>query len=361
MRTSQGKIRKYVISMKKILINTPDINGLGGVANHYKGLKSYWNCRVRYNSIGPEKFRKILIPFTIIKYVWYLMTFKPDMVLLNPSLGNTALHRDFFYLQLARLLHKKVSVFIHGFNLDYAANADWKWIVANLNKASHIIVLAQSFKDILIKHGVTVDIQLSTTKVPDSMIEGFDVNCRTGEVKSILFLSRIERAKGVFEAVRTYNLLKVKYPYLKMRMVGNGSALTELKQFVSDNNIKDITFTGGLSGQDVIDEYKNADFFFFTSHGEGMPTVVLEAMAFGLPIVTRAVGGLCDFFEDGKMGRMTDSKRPEDFAKLIEPYLQDKELTKRTSVNNHQYAKEHFLASKVVRQIENILSYDSFV
>ena len=343
------------IRNEKILINTPDINNLGGVANHYLGLKPYWNCNVRYNSIGSKKYRKILMPFTIIKYVWYLITFKPDMVLLNPSLGNTALHRDFFYLRLARLFHKKVSVFIHGFNLDYAANADWNWIATNLNKASHIIVLAQSFKDILIKHGVTADIQLSTTKVPDSMIEGFDVNRRTGEVKNILFLSRIEKAKGVFEAVRTYSLLKVKYPYLKMRMVGDGSAMQELKQFVSDNNIQDITFTGGLRGQDVIDEYKNADFFFFTSHGEGMPNAVLEAMAFGLPVVTRAVGGLCDFFEDGKMGKMTDSKEPEDFVSLIEPYLQDKELTKRTSVYNHQYAKEHFLASKVARQIENMI------
>lgn len=340
----------------RLLINTPNINGLGGVANHYKGLKPYWNSDVRYHSIGKKKYRKLLMPFTLIKYVWYLVTFKPDMVLLNPSLGKGALRRDFFYMRLALLFKKKVSVFIHGFNIDYAANADWNWIATNLNKASHVIVLAQSFKDILIKHGVTVDIQLSTTKVPDSMIEGFDVNRRTGEVKSILFLSRIEKAKGAFEAVRTYSLLKVKYPYLKMRMVGNGSALTELKQFVKDHGIEDIVFTGGLSGQAVIDEYKNADFFFFfTSHGEGMPTVVLEAMAFGLPIVTRAVGGLCDFFEDGKMGRMTDSKRPEDFVSLIESYLQDKELTKRTSVYNHQYAKEHFLASKVARQIENIL------
>lgn len=346
------------IRNEKLLINTPDIDGLGGVANHYKGLLPYWNCNVKYHSIGKKKFRKLYTPVSIIKFIHTLLRFRPDVVLINPSLGNGALRRDFVYLNIAKALGFKVSVFIHGFNLDYAANANWKWIATNLNKASHIIVLAQAFKDILIEHGVTTDIQLSTTKVPDDMMEGFDVNRRTGEMKNILFLSRIEKAKGVFEAVRTYNQLKVKYPYLKMRMVGDGTALTELKQFVSDNNIQDITFTGGLSGQAVIDEYKNADFFFFTSHGEGMPTVVLEAMAFGLPVVTRSVGGLCDFFEDGKMGRITDSKEPEVFAKLIEPYLQDKELTKRTSVYNHLYAKEHFLASKVAKQMENTLLYD---
>lgn len=341
--------------MKKILINTPDIHELGGVSNYYFGMKPYWNCNVKYNSLGKAKYRKFLIPVTVTRYVWYLLTFRPDMVLVNPSLGKGALCRDFFYLRLALLFNKNVTVFIHGFNLDYAANADWKWIAANLNKASHIIVLAQSFKNILMEHGVTADIQLSTTKVPDEMIEGFDIGSRIGEVENILFLSRIERAKGVFEAVQTYNILKSKYPYLKMRVVGDGSILPELKQFVKDNGIYDITFTGGLSGQFLIEEYKNADFFFFTSYGEGMPTVVLEAMAFGLPVVTRSVGGLCDFFEDGKMGRITDSLTPGDFAELIEPYLRDKELTKRTSVYNYQYAKDHFLASKVAKQIENIL------
>lgn len=339
----------------KLLINTPDINALGGVANHYLGLKRYWNCRVQYNSIGSNKYRKILTPFTIIKYVWYLLIFRPDMVLLNPSLGNTALHRDFFYLRLAQLFRKKVSVFIHGFNLEYAAKADWKWIARNLNKAEHIIVLAQAFKDILTSKGIERPISLSTTKVPDSMIEDFDITDRNGEIKNILFLSRVEKAKGVFETVQTYSILKKKYPYLKLRIVGDGTDLPKLQQYVKDKNIDGITFTGGLRGQTIIDEYKNADFFFFTSHGEGMPTVVLEAMAFGLPLITRYVGGLCDFFEDGKMGRITDSLNPDDYAKLIEPYLQDKELTKNTSLYNHRYAKEHFLASKVAKQIEDIL------
>ena len=277
---------------KKLLVNVPDIAGLGGVANHYLGLKPYWNCNIRYHSIGKKKYRKIYTPVSIIKFVLTLLVFKPNVILLNPSLGKGALRRDFFYLNIAKALRFDVSIFIHGFSLEYAEKANWKWIITNLNKAGHIIVLAQAFKDILIERGLTTDIHISTTKVSDYMIEGFDINDRTGEVKSILFLSRIEKAKGVFEAVQTYSMLKTKYPYLKMRIVGDGTALPELKQFVNNNNIKNVTFTGGLSGQAVIEEYKNADFFFFISYGEGMPTVVLEAMAFGLPVVTRAVGGM---------------------------------------------------------------------
>lgn len=340
----------------KLLVNTPDPNALGGVANHYKGLKPYWHCTTIYNSLGSNKWRKILIPWTLTKYIWRLITFNPDMVLLNPSLGAGALKRDFLYLKIAKAFGKEVSIFIHGFNLNYSKSANWTWISENLNKASHIIVLAKAFKEILIEHGVKTDVQLSTTKVPDDMIKDFDVNYRSGKIRNILFLARVEKAKGVYETVDTFAILKRTHPELNLKIVGNGGELEALQEYVKTNKIQDVVFTGGLHGQQVIDVYKDSDlFFFFTSHGEGMPTVVLEAMAFGLPVITRYVGGLCDFFKDGKMGRITDSMNPKDFAELTEPLLNDAEFTKKISRYNHEFALQHFMASKVASNIESII------
>lgn len=339
----------------KILINTPNINSLGGVANHYLGLKPYWTHDVRYCSLGSKRWRKIMSPFTIIKFIWKLIFFNPEVVLVNPSLGKGALTRDFIYMKLAKILGKKVVVFIHGFDLKYAEIADWKWITLNLNQVDGIIVLAQMFKDILIQHGVTSNIYLSTTKVSDTLIEGFNVKNRTGEVKNILFLSRIERTKGVYEAVDTFALLKSKYKNLTLTFVGDGSELNNLKKYVQEKQLNDVRFTGGLSGSALKNEYLRANFFFFTSYGEGMPTVVLEAMAFGLPVMTRSVGGLCDFFEDKKMGRITDSMNPNKYADMMIPFLENTQLTKHVSEYNYQYAKTHFMASIVTKNMESIL------
>lgn len=339
----------------KILINTPSIKELGGVANHFLGLKPYWNENVRYHTVWSRRCRRIKAPFYILAFIWKLIAFRPDMVLINPSMGKNALVRDFLYLKLARALGFEVSVFVHGFNLDYAKSADWKWICCNLNKASHIIVLAKQFKDLLVEHGIKADIQLSTTKVSDCMIEGFDLGRRTGKIKSLLFLSRLEKAKGVYEAIDTFVLLKQKHPELTLKMIGDGSELSAIQRYVTRQGIADVEFTGALYGQDIADAYQKADLFFFPSYGEGMPTVVLEAMAFGLPVITRYVGGLCDFFEDGKMGRITDSLDPIELANLTESMLSSSDLVREISIYNHQYAKEHFLASKVARDVENIL------
>ena len=109
--------------------------------------------------------------------------------------------------------------------------------------------------------------------------------------------------------------------------------------------------------KNIVANKKEADLYLFpTFHAEGMPTSVLEAMAFGLPVITRPVGGLQDFFVDGKMGRLIDSLDPNDFASVIMDYIQSPIDVKRISLFNHEYALEHFMASIVAKKLENELS-----
>ena len=282
-------------------------------------------------------------------------SFKPDIVLLNPSLGDKALKRDFIYLNICRFFRKKTSVFIHGFNFEYAKNADWKWISANLNKALCIFVLSQDFKNELIRRGIKSDIHLTSTKVPDYFISGFDLSMRQGKAENIMYSGRIEKAKGVYETVDTFSILKSQYKDLTLTFVGDGSELPMLKQYVENKKIKDVRFTGELRGEDFKKEYINADMYLFLSYTEGMPTVVLEAMIFGLPIFTRKVGGLIDFFENGKMGYISSSLDPAVFAEAMKPYIENPAKMRSVSIYNSEYAKTHFVASVVVRKFENTL------
>ena len=113
----------------KLLINTPSLKFLGGgVANHYIGLRTFWTENVKYNVVGRRGGKsgsgKYWLPWDIFKFIFRLLTFRPNIILLNPSLGDKALKRDFIYLNICRFFRKKTSVFIHGFNFEYAKNAD---------------------------------------------------------------------------------------------------------------------------------------------------------------------------------------------------------------------------------------------
>ena len=342
----------------KLLINTPSLKILGGVANHYIGLRAFWTQNVKYNIVGRRVEKsgsgKYWLPWDIFKFMFRLLTFRPNVVLLNPSLGDNALKRDFIFLEIARRLGFKVVIFIHGFNLEYASRINKDWIAKNLNKASMIFVLANAFKKILQSWEVTVPIRLTTTKIDDVLLENFiPSENRIFKNRNILCLTRIEKAKGVYETVDTYAILKRQYNDLTLTFVGDGSELGALKKYVANKNLSDVKFTGRLGGEALSNAYKKADFFLFMSYGEGMPTVVLEAMAFGLPVFTRNVGGLVDFFENGRMGYISDSLNPVDFANAMKPYLENEDQTHKVALYNAQYAKEHFMASSVAQQLES--------
>ena len=139
-----------------------------------------------------------------------------------------------------------------------------------------------------------------------------------------------------------------------MTIAGDGSEFNRARQYADILRTEGIEFTGDIRGEAKHMAFIRADAYFFPSYGEEMPNSLLEAMAYGLPLVTRPVGGIRSFFEDHRMGFATESKDPVVFAQLFEKLIQNKELRLRISAFNRQYAREHFTASKAAKRIENI-------
>lgn len=328
---------------------------MGGVSSHYSGLQPFWSKDVKYFFIGPPKWRTIFLLFYLAKYINCIITYKPDIILLNPSMAKKAIFRDSLYLKIGKLLKCKIAIMFHGFHIESIKGKETQ-IAKLLNSCEIIFVLANKFKDVLVSWGVKTPIVTTTTQVNDKMIEHFNINSRKGEIKNILYLARVTKAKGIFVALDIFKKLSEKYPQLNYFIVGNGDDLDNAIVYANKLNIPQIQFTGGLKGKDVVEAYKNADLYLFTSYHEGMPTSVLEAMAFGLPIITRPVGGLVDFFEEEKMGYLINSDKAQDFIKAFDILIKDKETVSRISTHNHKYATERFLASKVAPKMEQYLN-----
>lgn len=350
---------KNIRLVMKILINTPNykLPQSGGVANHYAGLLSYWTERVNYNIVGSRNKAgsgKYWLIWDVLKYIVKIIFFAPNIIVLNPSLASNALKRDSIFLNIALVFRKKVVVFFHGFNVYYAKDINGNDFVKKFNKATAFIVLSSNARDILKKWGITKRIYLSTTKVDDSLIKDFNICIRKGNILNLLYLARVEKEKGIFIALDIFKLLSEKYPHLRYTVVGGGTALVNAKKYAEEKKIN-VLFTGSLSGYELMKSFEKSDLYIFTSYHEGMPTSVLEAMTFGLPVITRPVGGLVDFFENGKMGEMVDSFDAVDFVSPIEKLLFNSSLSKQISLYNHQYGMAHFQASNVVKKMENIL------
>lgn len=350
----------------KVLIVTTDPNKSGGVANYYKTLLGKFSFDVEYFIQGSRTDRDGFINdiTRLIKdykdYKKKIVTTKYDLILLNPSMDFKAIVRDAKFVQLSKKYSSaKLVLFWRGFLMnffdDYIKKRFSRTFSRAFFKADAHIVLSSKFKDRLQSIGCTVPVYCETTIVGNDLLRK-DKKQFLPKRYNILFLARVLKTKGIYEAIKTYQIVKKKYPATCLTVAGDGFEFENVKKYVTSNNIGDVIFLGDVRGSDKIKALENADVYLFPSYFEGMPNSVLEAMGMGLPVVTTNVGGLCDFFVNDKMGYITDSLEPEVLAGNIEKIFSDNKLKEEMSETNINFAKENFSLEVVLKRLEKIIN-----
>jgi len=100
--------------------------------------------------------------------------------------------------------------------------------------------------------------------------------------------------------------------------------------------------------------FMDADIFVLPSYSEGMPIVVLEAMAAGLPVVTTPVGAIPEFFKDGKNGFIVQPGRPDEIADALIRLLKDQSLRERIGRTNFAIARDVFNPKRLSRDMAEV-------
>jgi glycosyltransferase involved in cell wall biosynthesis len=305
---------------------------------------------------------KIIVILNLLLFPIRLVIHKIDIVHSNPSLAINAVIREAIYIIVAWVLRRRVLVFFHGWHNDCLEIIEKNYLFRKIfvwayNKADVICVLAEEFKNTLEKWGIKPQIYVETTMVSNKLLSGFDIKNslknRKSEIKNILFLSRIEKSKGIIESIDTIKILRKKNYNVQLLVAGNGTHYNEVKKYIEPkaDGIKMLGYIEGINKQRIFE----ASFaFILPSYSEGMPISVLEAMSFGLPVITRPLGGLKDFFKNGRHGFMTTSTDPEVFAKKLEKIIQSKKLYNEIALFNYNYAKTRLMASEVTKRIGSI-------
>lgn len=142
----------------------------------------------------------------------------------------------------------------------------------------------------------------------------------------ILAVGGLVPEKGMVELISAFEHAARNHPDLRLVVVGNGplrSALESLGQRMGRGRV---ILPGAVSNRQVADYMRSADILLHPSHAEGLPNVVLEAMASELPVIAADVGGLPEVVVPGETGLLFEAQDARQLESHLLQLLSDRAL-----------------------------------
>ena len=164
-------------------------------------------------------------------------------------------------------------------------------------------------------------------------------------------VGRLHRQKGFTDLLTAIAQVQEHILTVRLLLVGDGELRDDLEIQAQSSGLSDVvTFTGARS--DVPEILAGLDVFVLPSLWEGMPNVVLEAMAASLPVVATAVGGTPEVVVDGVTGLLVPPRDPDALAQAITRLLRDPDLRRKMGRAGRERVERHFGVERMVQATE---------
>ncbi len=187
------------------------------------------------------------------------------------------------------------------------------------------------------------------------------------EVPTMLSVGDIKPRKGQHHSLAAFALVKKDLPQARYWIVGkyqNNEYYLNMQRYVAENDLKDVSFLGTVSDDELDRLYRLASLFVLTPQQEGLSfegfgLVYLEAGAYGLPVVATRSGGVADAVKDGHTGLLVEPGDVEGIAVALLRLLTNPDLLRRMGRENRLWAEsltwernaaEHYQAYQEVCQ-----------
>jgi glycosyltransferase involved in cell wall biosynthesis len=176
---------------------------------------------------------------------------------------------------------------------------------------------------------------------------------RIGEKVVIGFAGRLVPAKGLTHLFSAIGQIEEPNSEMVLLIVGEGAQRSELETLA--RNLKTRVIFAGWQ-QDMLPFYALMDIFVLPSLFEGLPNVILEAMAMKTAVVATNVGGNPDVLLNGKNGFLVPAKNVSQLASAVATLIKDDVLRTEMGAKNRLKVEEEFQWSRAVSEVEKIYS-----
>lgn len=195
-------------------------------------------------------------------------------------------------------------------------------------------------------------------------VSGFEVPAKTHRrsVPNILSVGRFVPKKGFPILIQALHRLRQEGLALHCDIVGSGPLKDELQQQIKTLGMSDaVKLVAPMPQSELLEYYRKADLFALACEvqedgdRDGIPNVLVEALAMGIPAVSTAISGIPELIEDGVNGLLVPEKSAEALAEALGKILRDAELAERLGSAGRAKVEDEFDALRNVEKIGMLL------
>jgi glycosyltransferase involved in cell wall biosynthesis len=228
-------------------------------------------------------------------------------------------------------------LWLHGGNLPQFSQEHPKWVRRVLARATRLVSPSPYLAQFFAGWGHQVEVIPNVLSLVDYPY------CQRQVVQPrLLWMRTFQEIYYPEMAVEVLAQLQGSYPEARLTMAGQprGELLPQVKRLAAARGLREkVCFAGFLDKAGKQREFARHDIFLNTNRVDNMPVSVVEAAAFGLPVVSTAVGGIPYLLEHEQTGLLVDNEDVAGMTTAVERLLREPGLAGRLSANGRQLAE----------------------
>lgn len=198
--------------------------------------------------------------------------------------------------------------------------------------------------------------EISPLGVDTTIFSKSKPNTPQSHVFQILCVGRLVPVKGQFVLLQAAEQLIAQGRKLHVYFVGDGPDRHYLEDTVRKNNLQSqITFAGAINQDRILQFYHQADAFVLASFAEGVPVVLMEAMAMQIPCVTTQITGIPELIHPGE-GLLVAPSDVTGLTEAIAQLMDDAELCDKIGIAARASVMQHYHLQTNTQRLANIFS-----
>jgi len=348
------------VKLLSILHRSPPAHGaskVGDFISSSQEIDNNFDCRFitikssdTIGDIGKISFKKIYLVLELyIKILYTLIIFRPDKIYFTASISGVAFYRDLLLSTLFKgyRYFKDIDIFYH-----YHTKGVDKFVSLsnrNLNltklflKDINLILLSSALIDDFDKVKTFKSIYYLPNGV-ENMVESIEFIDK--DRVDILYLSNMIKSKGYFKVLELAKTTKDREIYY--HFAGgwqNDEDRDEFFNYIERYNLESrVTFYGFINGNKKSELFKKSDIFILPTQNDAFPLTLLEALSYGLPVISTNEGSIPYILDDKSGVIINELSRLEDALNIAIEKL----LNRETSI----YCRDRYLENFTLEQFE---------